>query len=84
MENPAFRLWNRMFPYVSSVAAGSDGMLYASSLGHGVYRIGPNGDWKAMDEMWPENVTVNRLICSGSEVTACTNSGLFTYKSDTC
>lgn len=73
------RAWNRLFPHISSVAAGPDAVVYASSLGRGVYRIAETGEWSALDENWPEDATVNRLLVGRNGLTACTSKGLYVY-----
>jgi len=74
------RTWNPKFPHVSSIAAGDDSAIYVSSLGRGVYRIGPSGEWSELGENWPAGVSVNRLQMSGGTLYACTSQGLLAYK----
>ncbi|GAA3409890.1 hypothetical protein ACFFNY_31165 [Paenibacillus hodogayensis] len=76
------RAWNDKFPHVSSVAVAPDAALYASSLGQGVYRIDPNGEWEALEREWPEGATVNRLSVNRGVLTACTSKGLYVYNRD--
>lgn len=78
-RNAVPRTWNRMFPHVSSVAAGPDSTVYASSLGRGVYRIDDTGNWSPLDDNWPEDAMVNRLLVSRNVLMACTSKGLYIY-----
>ncbi|MEF3305187.1 hypothetical protein [Paenibacillus sp. GYB003] len=78
MSKPAEpRIWNKKFPHISSVAAGADGTVYASSLGRGVYAIDSQGDWRELVEQWPAGATVNRLAVIGGSLTACTSDGIY-------
>ncbi|PYI50680.1 hypothetical protein [Paenibacillus flagellatus] len=80
MTRTARSIWRRPGSPISSVTVGGDSSVYASSLGQGVYRISPAGEWTCLEEGWPGGAVVNRLQMSGGVPYACTSKGLYAYR----
>ena len=69
--------------HYSSVLAGPDSSLYASSIAGGVLRILHSGERNFLSSGWPAGASVNRLQMINNDLYACTDHGLFIFRNET-
>jgi hypothetical protein len=82
MQTETSKPWNwLLFPF-SSVKAGAD-CLFAASVGHGIYQIDDEGEWKKLDQGMEDQTNVNRLQLQHDLLHACTSSGLYEWNGET-
>ena len=82
LSHSARRSWEELQYPFSSVKSARNGELYAATLGRGVFRRTPLGEWQSASEGMPDRTAVNRLQVQRDSLFACTDRGLYRLQGD--
>ncbi len=66
----------------SSIVATEEGVLFAATMGQGIYKIDPDNSWVIANEGLPDHTMTYRLKVVNSMLLAATHKGLFFYENE--
>ncbi|NOU70166.1 hypothetical protein GC098_01720 [Paenibacillus sp. LMG 31458] len=80
------QLWHSTYDMLplgfSTLATSDDGILFAGTIGSGVYQFSALRSWERVSQGFPEEIQINRLDWVDAQLFASTNRGLYRLDDD--